>query len=106
MTRISAGHLFLEAEGYAGETVDTLRAVTVVNLVLAVQPVIELEEERQVRFWLGTENHAIYHFIIYHFIIYHFTLFAYPHVVLYSEIEFYRRPECMFRIGIRCPVIR
>ena len=61
MTRCTAGHLLykgdcLEPEGSAHQEVDALLAVTVVDLVLAVQPVIELEEERQVRLRLRTED--------------------------------------------------
>ena len=48
----------LEPEGYTHEAVDALRAVAVVYIVLPVEPVIELEEERQVRFRLRTERHA------------------------------------------------
>lgn len=49
----------LEPEGGTEEEVDALGAVAVEDLVLAVQPVIELEEEREIRFRLRTKEHSI-----------------------------------------------
>ena len=58
MTRHFAGHLLLEAERCTEEEIDSLRAVTVIDIVLAVQPVIQLEEECQVRLRHWTNNSA------------------------------------------------
>ena len=55
-TRVIASLSFLEAERYAGETVDSLRAITVEDIVLAMQPVVELEEECQVWLRFRTED--------------------------------------------------
>lgn len=54
----------LEPEGGTEEEVDTLGTVAVEDLILAMQPVIELEEEREIRFGLRTKEHAVCRFAI------------------------------------------
>ena len=58
-----AGHLsyirLSEPVGSTEQEVNTLRAVAVIDIILAVEPVVELEEEREVGLGLRAENHAI-----------------------------------------------
>ena len=41
---------FLESESYSGEAVDALRAVTIIDIILSMEPIVELEEECQIGF--------------------------------------------------------
>ena len=53
--------MFLEPEGGTKEEGDTLRAVAVVVLVLVVEPVLDLAEEREVRLGFGAEDRTFGH---------------------------------------------
>lgn len=77
----------LESERSAYEAVDTLFAITVQEFVLAVQPVIELEEKREVGLGLRTK----YLFTIsFRFQSGLFGL-SYPHIVLQAEVQIHDR---------------
>ena len=49
----------LEPIGYAEEEVDALGAVTVEDVILAVEPVVELQEEGEIWFWVRPQNQII-----------------------------------------------
>ena len=68
---------------------DSLRTVAVIDLILAVQPVIKLEEQHQVRLLFRTQ----YLTVCFRF------LLADQHLVLESEIEFNRRRQFMLAVG-------
>lgn len=89
----------LKAESGAEEEVDTLRTVAVEDLILAMQPVIELEEEREIRSRLRTKEHSVGRFAT------GTRGRSDPHIVLETKIEVNGRRERVLGICIRCAAI-
>lgn len=85
----------LETERGAEEEVDTLRTVAVEDLILAMQPVIEQEEEREIRLGLRTKEHSIGRFAA------GTRGRSDPHIVLETKVQINGRRERVLGICTR-----
>lgn len=85
----------LEAESGAEEEVDALRTVAVEDLILAMQPVIELEEEREIRLGLRTKEHSVGRFAT------GTRGRSDPHIVLETKVQINGRRERVLGICTR-----